>query len=151
MQWCVHQVGWTEVKLDFLQRLPWALAGLAHADTAKAQACAARLLQEFDACSPAEQLLRHCQTLLFLHADSLVRMQLLRWLAGTSLSQLPLPEYHISLYRFILVSERYIEGSHSLVKRGVSSHSSASDFLGAAVATATRGIGFEARLFENLG
>ena len=52
----VHQMGWSRVKLDFLQRLPWALAGVAHDDTTKAQTCAARLLQEFDACNRAEHL-----------------------------------------------------------------------------------------------
>ena len=112
---------WTglQVKLDFRKRLPWRLAALAHHDLTVARRIATECMAVFDAQTPEVQALHHPRTLAILGHSS--RPAMLQFVAGAqwdsehlaSLARVVLP------MKFVPVVERYIEGGHSLVKRGV--------------------------------
>eukprot|EP00971_Amphidinium_carterae_P312583 6212749-Amphidinium_carterae.4 len=106
-----------ETKLDFLQRLPWILVGLAHADVETARTHAQRLLRMLAGGDLGA--LKHAQSVLFLHPESAIYGELQQFASGASLESLPKLHVHIAALRFIPVSERYVEGSHALVKRVV--------------------------------
>ena len=118
---------WTglQVKLDFCRRLPWRLAGVAHHDLAVARRIGKECMALFDAQGPEVQALHHSRTLQILGPS--MRPALLAFIEGAdwdsggevnALARAVLP------FKFVPIVERYIEGAHSLVHRGVaSSHS----------------------------
>ena len=105
------------VKFDWLERLPWVLAALAHPDPDIARRFGSRTVQMYDAQPADVQALHHPQALLFLSSDSPLRPLLDQFLGGMPLHRLPHLEFHIGVFRFINIVERYVEASHSLVSR----------------------------------
>ena len=105
------------VKFDWLERLPWVLAALAHPNPDVARRFGLRAVQMYDAQTPDVQSLHHPRTLLFLSSRSALRPLLDQFLQGMPLHSLPYLEFHVGVFRFANIVERYIEASHSLVSR----------------------------------
>ena len=115
--------GLLEVKMDFLRRLPWSLCGLAYTDHNKAREHGCKLLRDFDLLDEHQQRLHHRRAQVLLSPSSAVRQQLHMFVQGAPLESLPHLEFEVGMLRFLNVTERYVEGSHSLVKRQVKPNS----------------------------
>eukprot|EP00971_Amphidinium_carterae_P351392 6492089-Amphidinium_carterae.3 len=116
-----HLEALLQVKLDFTLRAPWCLAALAttRPDWHKIRGMVSACLQAYDAATDDERACHHPYTHLFMHRASLVRSELQLFLAGKDLCQLPRLEFHAACFRYVSVAERYVEATHSLVKRKV--------------------------------
>ena len=113
------------IKFDWLRRLPWSLAGMAHYDVSISRHCGRAILTEFDSLPLDVKPKSHRKILALLgdHEGSL-RNDFVKYINGASLHQLPLLEAQILPYRFVLIIERYIEANHALIERHVpASHS----------------------------
>ncbi|CAE7555177.1 unnamed protein product [Symbiodinium sp. KB8] len=107
------------LKLDFLRRLPWKLALLAHHDQAKARRELQVTVREFDAQTPELQQHHHSLVCHMLGRSGQVRADFDKYLAGQSLNDLPKLEFYAACFRLVQVTERSYEASHSIVKRKV--------------------------------
>ena len=107
------------LKLDFLRRLPWKLALLAHHDQAQARRELQVTVREFDAQSPELQQHHHSLVLHMLGRSGDLRADFDKCLAGQSLDELPKLEFFAACFRLVQVTERSYEASHSIVKRKV--------------------------------
>ena len=96
----------------FWEQLPWLLMGIAHHDSRKARTCAARALHLQDA-SPCEHELAR----LLCSAGSQGRREMTAFVRGESLSNLPLLQSYASKFKFVPISERWVESRHALIKR----------------------------------
>ena len=100
------------LKFSFWEQLPWLLMGIAHHDSRKARTCAARALHLQDA-SPCEHELAR----LLCSAGSQGRREMTAFVRGESLSNLPLLQSYASKFKFVPISERWVESRHALIKR----------------------------------
>ena len=107
------------VKLDWVQRLPWKLALLAHRDQAKSRRELLLIIQDFDSQSPELQQHHHSLTRHLLLKSGDLRRDLDRFVAGCSLQELPRLEFMASCFRLVQITERSYEAAHSIVKRKV--------------------------------
>ena len=101
------------LKLKYWRRLPWCLAGLAHHDVVKAKACARRALAlAANHVGPV-----HWLVALILIPGTICYDQVLLFINGTPLEQLPALMVWLAMLRSIKISERWIESRHALIKR----------------------------------
>lgn len=106
------------VKFDYLRRLPWALAALAHPDEQVAKAHARRMINEFDTGTEEVRRHHHPKTLLFLSEDGPLRADLQAFATGGyKLVDKPALLFHCAVFRFVNIVERFIEGRHAIMKR----------------------------------
>ena len=112
---------WTglQIKMDFAQRLPWSLAALAHSDAEVGRQHARNIVRFFDEQSPEVQALHHPVALRVLQEGSTARSELVLFIGGENMAQLPVLARAILPLKFVPIVERYIEGAHSIVKRHV--------------------------------
>lgn len=105
------------VKFDFLRRLPWSLAALAHHDTAVARRHALRMIQEFDHTPDHVAIHHHAKTLLFLDRQGPLLAALAAFAGGGELSENPAFHFHVATFRYVNIVERFIKGRHAVIKR----------------------------------
>ena len=104
------------VRLSFWQQLPWVLFGLGHRDIDIAIACCRRALQLF--ASLGDEYPHHWVTMLLCMPGSLGLQQLLAFVSRElPLEALPFLHRMRARFKFAPVSERWIEGTHALMKR----------------------------------
>ena len=107
------------LKLDFCKRLPWVLALLAHEDTAFARRELRPILSEYDQQPAALRNHHHPVTKKALEHGSPLRAEIDCFLSGTNIHKLPQLQFFAGCFRFVQITERYLEASHSIVKRKV--------------------------------
>ncbi|CAE7765568.1 unnamed protein product [Symbiodinium sp. CCMP2592] len=100
------------LKFSHWEQLPWLLLGIAHHDTQTARSCAARALQLQDAAPCEHELAR-----LLCSAGSQGRAEMTAFVRGEPLSNLALLKTHASKFKFVPISERWVESRHALIKR----------------------------------
>ena len=106
-----------KLKLQPLQQLPHALVAIADDQPSRAQAAARKCLRLFAARAVEDH---HPLSVLLLGAGSQLRVQILAFSQGEKLlDDLPELENWIAKFRFILSSERRIEGAHAKVHRDI--------------------------------
>lgn len=111
-----HIVLCMRVTLSFWRQVPWVCCGVAHPDEAVARSCATRALLLYDRAAPG--LEHHAVSARFCSADSPCREQLRRFAAGEiRLQDAAELEFEAAKLRFVVVSERWIEGIHAQTKR----------------------------------
>ncbi len=113
-----------QIKLDFVRRLPWRLAVLAHNDVALARREMSTTVAEFDAQDPGLRQHHHRVTLSLLSPQCAARRELEMFIGGSPLSDLPQLEFWAACFRFVPIVERYLEAAHSIVKRKVAPRAS---------------------------
>ena len=105
------------VKMDWVLRLPWKLAVIAHHDHKIARTIGRRIVEEYDAMPNDLRAASHRVSARVLALGTEMRAQLEQFLAGTPMARLPALCREILVLKFICLAERYIEGTHSLVSR----------------------------------
>lgn len=107
------------LKFDWANRLPWKLALLAFKDQALARRDLRKAAAEFDEQPHEVQKDHHYITLKLLTQGSTLRSQFDLWLSGVSLQdpQVHDLEFEAACFRFVQITERLYEASHSILKR----------------------------------
>ena len=100
------------LKFSHWEQLPWLLIGISHHDCQKARRCAARALQLQDAAPCEHELAR-----LLCGEGSQGRHEMSAFVRGEPLSNLPLLQSYAAKFKFVPVSERWVESRHALIKR----------------------------------
>ena len=103
------------LKLSCWGQLPLTLVGIAHHCEDIARRAAGKALQLFE--SLGDSWDHHTLSLLLMGHTSPVRPQLQAFAAGVSRDSVPLVLQHAARLRFIVVSERWIEGRHALSQK----------------------------------
>ena len=104
------------LKLAALETLPLSLLGMSHHCIETARACAKRCLLQF--ASAGDEARHHGLSLLLLaHPDNPLQEQVVKFSNGASLNECPELQVYVAKLRFVLTSERVIEGVHSLTHR----------------------------------
>ena len=107
-----------DIKMAFWSQLPWILFGVAHHDVELARRAGERAIVLFDADNAGEFGAYHWLSLTACAPGSVGRGQLAQFCQGTaSLSELPFLHQLASKLRFAMVSERWVEGRHALIKK----------------------------------
>ena len=102
-------------KLDFWNRLPWVLVGMAHVDEAKGRDAARRAVEMFQE-TPRKEL-HHRATWKWLAPGCGLRLQVEAFIGGVARMELEaFARRAIAEFRFIPVVESNIEGKHARVK-----------------------------------
>lgn len=104
-------------KLGHWNRVPWLLFGIAHHDVGVARGCAQRALQQHAAMGDACQ--HHWLTKLCCTQGFPVREQMVSFVGGMSLADLPHLERLAARFKFPTISERWIEGRHALMHQSL--------------------------------
>jgi hypothetical protein len=104
------------LKFDWAKRLPYKLALLAFRDQALARRELGRIAAEFDEQPEDLQQNHHHITLKILKQGSVLRQQFDAWLSGVSIQD-PQVEFQAACFRFVQITERLYEASHSILKR----------------------------------
>ena len=107
------------LKLDFCRRMPWLLALLAHSDHSNARRELSRALAEYDNQPENLQKHHHFLTHQAFGKQSPLRKDIVSFLHGTAIQDLPALFQFGACFRFVQITERYLEASHSVVKRKV--------------------------------
>lgn len=108
-----------KVKLDFCRRVPWLLALLIHEDQAMARRELAQALFDYEQQPVALREHHHPLTRKAFDARSPLRAELNLYLSGVEIDDLPQLSHFGACFRFVQITERYFEASHSVVKRKV--------------------------------
>ena len=96
------------LKLDFWQRLPWAMCGMASSDPAEAQMCAQQARASFDLCP--QQQAHHRLTWEVLDPQGKLRLDVDRFAMGAPLAALSMGfQTKVAAWRFVPVTETTIE------------------------------------------
>ena len=103
------------MKFAFWRRLPWVLAGIAHHDRDIAVACAARAVDLF--AQGLDEGRKHWISQVLCTPGELGHTQLQLFLNGTDLFELPFLARMAARFRFVLISERWVESLHALNSR----------------------------------
>ena len=105
------------LKTGFWSRLPWVLAGLAHADEAVARTIAQEALLQFEKDGRKDS---HHRITWFWMQPGLLRNQLGQFANGARLEEIGAPLYgEIAKLRFIFVVETCIEAKHANVAKAL--------------------------------
>ena len=112
------------IKLEFTQRLPYQMAVLGLSDVSFARRKMSEVIRYWDSQSAALQEQHHALSRQLLTQGSAVRSEVDRFLLGEALSALPALEHVAGCFRLVQISERYLEASHSILKRKVAPNSS---------------------------
>ena len=107
------------LKLDFCRRMPWLLALLAHSDHSNARRELSRALAEYDNQPENQQKHHHFLTHQAFGKQFSLRKDMVSFLHGTAIQDLPALYEFGACFRFVQITERYLEASHSVVKRKV--------------------------------
>lgn len=103
------------LKMSYWRHLPWCLMGIAHFDIEQARGNAARALRVFD--SSSEGVAHHWVTLMLCAPGQPGRAQVVAFIKGEPLGNLPLLSRFVARFFFAPICERWIESRHALVKR----------------------------------
>jgi hypothetical protein len=103
------------VKLAFWNQNPWILSGLAHSDCGIARSCCRRAVAMAD--SVVDWAKQHPITQALLKPGSRGRQMLQEFINGRDLQSLPKLETYAAMFRFIRVTERWIEAVHAINKK----------------------------------
>ena len=132
-QWCVlvsdfeqgkHSIELEmSIKLDYTQRLPYKLAVLGLADVGCARRKMLEIVEFWDGQTDFLHKQHHPLSQRILSQDSIVRKEVDRFIEGEALCNLPSLEHLAGCFRLVQVSERYLEASHSILKRKVAPNS----------------------------
>eukprot|EP00435_Cladocopium_sp_Y103_P052648 s381_g16.t1 len=107
------------LKLDFCRRMPWLLALLAHSDHSNARRELSRALAEYDKQPDNLQKHHHFLTHQAFGKQFPLRKDMESFLHGVAIEDLPALLEFGACFRFVQITERYFEASHSVVKRKV--------------------------------
>jgi hypothetical protein len=111
-----HILLFFQVKSGHWRTLPWILAGIAHEDAAVARQCSQRALDLF--ATSSIQVQQHHVVNLLCAPDSPARREMERFIAHESdLAELPHLRIIAAKFRFVTVTERYVESLHASAKR----------------------------------
>ena len=102
------------LKFSNWAQLPWVLLGIAHHNPDDARQCAAQALRLFEASTGDSH---HYITALLCTPGTQGHEQMRAFIAGESLTSLPLLLKMASKFKFIPICERWIESRHALLKR----------------------------------
>ena len=132
-QWCVlvsdfeqgkHSIELEmSIKLDYTQRLPYKLAVLGLADVSCARRKMLEIVEFWDGQSDFLHKQHHPLSQRILSHDSVARIEVDRFIEGEALCNLPSLDHLAGCFRLVQVSERYLEASHSILKRKVAPNS----------------------------
>ena len=112
------------VELDFIRRLPWTFAGLAHHHEGTARRIGAELHHALKALSKEAVAASHRVVQQFLQGPELLA-QLDEFVRGAAMVDLALLSCFVFPFCSVLIVERYVEATHSLAKRADRSNHSA--------------------------
>ena len=104
------------LKLDFLRRLPWKFALLAHHDLALVRRELQITVHDFDAQPTERQMHHHSLVRHLLDKSSSMRAEMDNFLAGEPLEHLPKLEFYAACFRLVQVTERSFEASHDFAQ-----------------------------------
>ena len=102
-------------KLAFWNQNTWILIGLAHSDCDIARSCCRRAVTMAD--SVVDWAKQHPITQALLQPGSRGRQMLQEFIDGRDLQSLPLLESYAAMFRFVRVTERWIEAVHAINKK----------------------------------
>ncbi len=112
-----HAILELKVKLDWVNRLPWKLAILAHSDEALSRREMQPELERFDGNSSAVNEYHHPLTLRILTGP--IRSQLNEFMQGVDMQKLPDLLFVTSCFRFVQTTERTFEAAHAIINKKV--------------------------------
>ena len=105
------------MKFSHWEQLPWVLMGLGHHEADAARRCGARALQLYAAMG--DQVTQHPVAHLLCCPGTQGHAQLTSFVGGEALDALPLLRRVAAKYKFVAVSERWVESRHALIKRNL--------------------------------
>ena len=110
-----HLMMYFTLKLSHWRQLPWVLCGLAHHVRASAVDCARRAL----ALAQHHAGPMHRLAALMLAPGTVYHAQMILFIDGADLMTLPALAVMVAMFKFIPISERWVESRHAIVKKSL--------------------------------